>query len=112
MRDQPGADPVVHVVVVVGDGVGEVRELRLERRLPPLEEAQAELAELPRIGRGAVLEDALASLEREVEPRELRVALLELVHHAQRLQVVLEAAELAHALVERVLARVAEGRVA
>ncbi len=58
-----------------------------------------------------MLEDALAGLEGEIEPGEFRVALLELVHHPQRLQVVLETTELAHALVERVLAGVTEGRV-
>jgi hypothetical protein len=30
--DQPGAKPVVHVVIVVGDIVGDGRDLRLERR--------------------------------------------------------------------------------
>ena len=45
-------------------------------------------------------------------PRKLGVALLELVDDAQRLQVVLEAAVLAHAVVQRVLAGVAERRVA
>jgi hypothetical protein len=111
-RDEPGADPVVHVVVVVGDRIGEVGELRLERGLASLEEALSQLAEAACVGGRAVLEDALAGLEGQVEPGELRVALLELVHHPQRLQVVLEAAELAHALVERVLAGVAEGRMA
>ena len=43
---------------------------------------------------------------------EVRVAFLELVDHAQRLQVVLEAAVFAHALVQRVLAGMAERRVA
>ena len=43
---------------------------------------------------------------------ELRIALLELIDHAQGLQVVLEAAVIAHAVVERILAGVAEGRVA
>ena len=47
-----------------------------------------------------------------LRPAKARVALLELIDDAQRLQVVLEAAEVAHALVERVLARVAERRVA
>ena len=58
-----------------------------------------------------MLEDALAHLEREIQAGELGVALLELVDDAQRLQVVLESAELAHAVVERVLAGVAERRV-
>ena len=59
-----------------------------------------------------MLEDAFAGLEGEVQPVERGVALLELVDHAQGLQVVLEAAVLAHAFVERILAGVAEGRVA
>ena len=59
-----------------------------------------------------MLEDALAHLEREVQPGKLGVSLLELVDHAQRLQVVLEAAVLAHAFVERVLPGVTEWRVA
>ena len=107
-RDQAGTDAVVDVVVVVGDRVGQVGELRLERGLAAVEEPRAELAELPRVGCGAVLQDALARLERQVEPGELRIALLEFVHHSQRLQVVLEPAEIAHAFVERVLARVTE----
>ena len=107
-RDQPGADAVVDVVVVVGDLVGEVGQLRLETGLQALQEPLAEFAELARIRGGAVLEDALAHFEREVEAGKLGVALLEFVHHAQRLQVVLEPAELAHAVVQRVLAGVAE----
>ncbi len=111
-RDQPRAQSIVDVVVVVRDLVGEVRELRLEARLAALEEAFADVAELARVLERAVLQDSLARLEGEVQPAEARVALLELVDHAQRLQVVLEAAELAHAIVERVLPRVAERRVA
>ena len=43
---RPGAQAVVDVVVVVGDLVGEVGELRLERGLPPPEEALADVAQL------------------------------------------------------------------
>jgi hypothetical protein len=59
-----------------------------------------------------MLEDALARLESEIEPVELGVALLQQIDHAQRLQVVLEAAVLAHAGVQRILPGVAERRVA
>jgi hypothetical protein len=45
----------------------------------------------------------------EVEAVELGVALLEQIDGAQGLQVVLEAAEILHAGVERLLAGVAEG---
>ena len=71
----------------------------------------AYLPKLVRIVERTVLEDALSRFERQVEPVEAAVAFLEQVDDAQRLQVVLEAAVLAHAFVERVLARVAERRV-
>ena len=71
----------------------------------------ADVAELAGVLRGAMLEDAFAAFEGEIETGELRVPFLELVDHAQRLQVVLEAAVVAHAFVERVLAGVSEGRV-
>ena len=99
-------------MVVVGDLVGQIGDLRLEAGLLALDESLAELAQLARVAQRAVLEDAFAAFEGEVEPAKLRVALLELVDHAQRLQVVLEAAVLAHALVQRVLPGVAEGGVA
>ena len=59
-----------------------------------------------------MLEDALARLEGEVQAVERGVALLEQVDDAQGLQVVLEAAVGLHAGVQRVLAGVAERRVA
>ena len=99
-------------MIVIGDLVGEIRELRLETGLLPLEKAFADIAQFARFRNRAVLEDALAALEGEVQAGELRIALLEFIDRAQRLQVVLEAAVLAHALVERVLARMPEGRVA
>ena len=55
-----------------------------------------------------MLQYPLARLEAQVEPRELRVAVLELVHDAQGLEVVLEAAVVRHALVQGVLPGVAE----
>ena len=51
--DQAGADAVVDVVVVVGDLVGEIRELRLQARLLPADEALAQLAELERVAAGS-----------------------------------------------------------
>src|SRR5262249_46798711 len=110
--DHARAQAVVDVVVVVRDLVGDVRELSLETRLAPLQETSAELAELARVLERAVLQDAFARLEGEVQAAEARIALFEFVDDAQRLQVVLEAAVVAHAVVERVLARVAERRVA
>ena len=54
-RDEPRAQAVVDVVVVVGDLVGDVRELRLEARLAALEEAATDVAELARVLERAVL---------------------------------------------------------
>ena len=115
-RDQARPQAVVDVVVVVGDLVGQVGQLRLQRGLGALQEAHAHRAQLARVRRRAVLEDAFARLEAQVQAVEVGVALFQLVHHAQALQVVLEAAglgrQLAHAGVEFVLPGVAERRVA
>ncbi len=115
--DQARAHAVVHVVHVVGHLVGQVDELRFERRLAAGQEAvrdAAGLGALQPLGVGArtVLEDAFARFEAQVQAVEARQPLLELVHHAQALQVVLEAVVRAHALVQRILPSVAEGRVA
>ena len=59
-----------------------------------------------------MLDQALQRLPGQVQPVERGVAPLEPGHDAQRLGVVVEAAERRHAVVERVLAGVAEGRVA
>ena len=61
---------------------------------------------------GAVLEDTLARFKTEVEPVIQRVALLQMVHHAQALQVVLKPAMRRHAFVERILPGVAKRGVA
>src|SRR5205807_5667301 len=98
------ADSVVYIVIVVSDLVRKISDLRLEPRLPPLNESLPELAKLAGVAQRAMLQDAFPAFEREIESAKLRVALLQLVHNPQRLQVVLEAAVRAHALIERVLA--------
>ena len=107
--EQLCTDSVVHVVVVVGDLIGKVGDLCLEARLSALDEPLTQLPELARVAQRAVLEDPFAALESEVKSTKGRVALLELIHDPQRLQVVLEAAVVAHALIQRVLAGMAEG---
>src|SRR6185437_13933698 len=109
--DQAGPESIVDVVIVVGDLIGQIRDLRFEARLLTTDEALAHIPELARIAERAVLEDALAALEGEVEPVEIRVAVLELIDHPQRLQVVLEASVGTHARVERILACMTEGCV-
>ena len=116
-REQARAHAVVDVVRVVGDLVGQVGQLRLQAGLRAVDEAARHTARLgrlqqARVGGGAVLEDAFARLEAQVQAIVVGVAVLQPVDHAQALQVVLEAAVRSHAVVERVLPGVAEGRVA
>ncbi len=58
-----------------------------------------------------MLQDAFAGLEAKIQSLERSVALFQHINHAQRLQIVLEAAMILHAVVERILAGVAERRV-
>jgi hypothetical protein len=120
-RQQAGSHAVVDVVRVVGDLVGEVAQLRFQGRLGMVEKSMRHTAGIDRldlagVGGRAVLEDALTRLEAQVETVPGRVALLQMVHHAQALKVVLEATPFAavpaHAVVERILTGVAEGGVA
>ena len=62
--------------------------------------------------RPVVLDQALERLPGEVEPVEFGVAALQPRHHAQRLRIVVEAAPRRHLFVERILAGMAERRVA
>ena len=82
-----------------------------EARPPPLDQPLPGLAELARILQRAMLEDALASLEAQVEAVKCRIALFQQVDDTQRLQVVLESAMRFHAVVQCVLAGMAERRV-
>src|SRR5690606_5650541 len=110
-RQQPRAQAAVDVVIVVRDLVGDVRDLRLEPWRATLDEPSADGAELAGVAQRAVLQDPFPRLEREIQARKRRIAFLELVDDAQGLEVVLEAAELAHAFVQRVLPGVAEWRM-
>src|SRR2546430_11377755 len=88
---QPGAHAVVDVVRVVGDLVRDVAKLGLEARTRAVEKALRDAARLvPAQPLGmaarAVLEDALACLEREVQAVEGGITLLQLVDDAQALQ--------------------------
>ena len=115
--DQARAHAVVNIVRVVGNFIGQIAQLCLQAGLGPVQKPPPDTAGLglfERLGVGAraVLENALARLEREVQAVKLGVAFFELIDHAQALQVVLEAAKCAHAVIERVLPGVAKRRVA
>src|SRR5210317_157602 len=58
-----------------------------------------------------MLEYALTRLKHEVQPREIRVLRFEFVDDTQGLQVMLKAAEVAHAGIEGILTRMPEGRM-
>ena len=105
--EQAGAQPVVEVVVGVGDLVGAVGHLRLEARLARRRGHRHRVLPV-----AAVLEDALARLVAEVQAAERRIALFEPVDDAQALAVVVEPAVRLHQPREHALARVAERRMA
>src|SRR5689334_7633837 len=89
---QARSHTVVDVVIVVCDLVCQISKLRLQRRSFAAHEALPHFTQLTRIAQGAVLENAFAGLEAEIQTVERRIALFKDVHHAQRLQIVLEAA--------------------
>ena len=102
---------VVQVGREVGDLVGEVDDLRLQRR-PLAEKIFGQLRMLRRAVVARVLDDAFARAQRQVQPAVARVALLEALDDAQRMQVVVEAqAVTLQAVVQRALAGVPERRM-
>ncbi len=76
------------------------------------QETLAERTKRHGIGPGTVFENALASLESQVQPIEGAITLLQFIDNGQALQVVLESAVLAHAGIQRVLPGMTERRVA
>ena len=109
---QAGFEPVVEVGGEVGDLVGEVNQLRFQRRTP----VQKIFRQLRMVGGfvvARVLDDAFADGESEVEAAMRGVTLLEVFADAEGVEVVVETQAVAlEALVEGALAGVAEGRVA
>ncbi len=120
--EEAGAQPVVDVMVVVGDVVGERGDLRFwpgigvepQSVLPvifgdrgrhrPLDAGPAQ--------RTVVLDGAFERLPRQIEPVELGIGAFEAGQDAQRLVVVREAAKGLHLGIERVFAGMAERGVA
>ncbi len=108
--EQSRLEPVVDVVMVVGDLVDEVDHLRFERRL----QVRLVVRELGRdldVDRRRVLGDSLAHLPGQVQAGKGRVAILEMLDDAQRLPVVVEAAVVDHQAVEDLFTEVPERRV-
>ncbi len=120
--EETGAQPVVEVVVVVGDVVGDGGDLRLAGSeavqfevvlLGVLaQRARHFLADARADQRAVMLGDAFERLPRQIQPVEIGVAVLEQRQNTDGLRVVLEAAVFLHRGVEPLLARVAERRMA
>ncbi len=109
---QARLDAVVEVGRQVGDLIGEVDQLRLERRTL-IEQIAGELGVLLDRVVARVLDDAFANAQCEVESSMGGVALLEVLDDAQRMHVVVEAPPVtAQAAIERTLSGMTEGRVA
>ena len=128
-REQTGAQAVVDVMGVIGDIVSDRSRLRLEARMEAevqalhcivAEDRSRNAARPVALGRRArgveqrpvVLDEPRQRRLGQVEAVELGVMALELGDDAQSVAVVVEAAVLGHAGVERVLAGMPERRVA
>src|SRR5436305_10729098 len=98
---------VLQVVAAIGDLIGDVGDLRLDRRLW---RGAGKVLD-PGTAVAAVRHHALAYLGREIEPTKIRVLLLQLVHHTKSLQIMLEAAMGDHLRGQRLFAGMAEGRM-
>ena len=105
---QVRAQTIVDVVVIVGYFVRDIGDLRLESRLRPMDKAQTEWSECSRPFRAAVLQDPFARFEQQVQPAKIGITLFQVLDDAQRLEIMLEAAERFHTGVQGVLPRVAE----
>ena len=126
--EQAGPQPVVEVVRVIGDVIGDRRHLGLaagvavEPEAPvgvELQDRRRDATRMPlqrpAVGvheRAIVLDQPLERFPGEIEAVECCIAALEPRHDAQRLGVVVETAIGSHAGIERIFARMTEGRVA
>ena len=103
---------VVEVCSVVGNFIGQIDELCLKRRTL-VEQVFRELGKLVGGIVAGVLDDAFAHFKSEVEAAEGRIAQLEVLDDAQRMQIVIEEQSvLAHGRVEDLFAGVSKRRVA
>ncbi len=109
---QPRLHPVIQVCGQIGDLVRQVDNLRLQRRPQP-QQVPGKLRELLGAIVARVLDDSFAHAQRQVQPAMRRVALLEVLHDAQRVQVVVEAQPVPlQAFIQRAFPGVPERRVA
>src|SRR5260370_31488720 len=106
-----GFPGVIKIRGVIRNFIDTVDELSLERRLQ-IQKIFGKLGKLRDGILARMLDNAFAHLKSEIEPGKVQVALLELLHDAQRLQIMIEPdAERAHQLVELTLSAVTERRM-
>ena len=104
--EQPVVEPVVEIVAVVRDFIGQIGNLRFKRRLVIGVKARGSGGQ---VEVGIVLGQAFANFPAEIEAGEARVFPFELFHHSQALAVVFESTVTLHQLIEPVFSGVAEG---
>ncbi len=118
-RQKAGAQAVVDVMREIGDIVREARDLRFRVRpavefeaLPCFDAPHGLSDRVVARDRTIVFGKALERFPGEVQPVEVQILPFERRDDADRLRVMVEAAEAAHGLIERPFARVPERRVA
>src|SRR5271163_180594 len=103
-----GLESVVEVRCVVRNLVHEVNQLRFERR-PLVEQILSQLREFPGGVIARMLYDPFANLKGQVQSGEIKISLLELLHNAQGVQIMVKPpAMFPHSRIKLLLARVAE----
>ncbi len=103
-----GKESVIDIVRIVGDLIGKVDQLTFQRRTM----LGIEVAEYGHVVVGLVLDDAFADFVGKIQPAKLRIAIFDIVDHAQRLRVVIESAVVFENGAQGILAGMAEGRMA
>src|ERR1019366_8941153 len=107
---QAGLHAIVQIGCEVGNLVGQIDDLRLQRRPPP-EQVAGEIWMLIGAVIARMLDDPFAYTEREVQTTMRSVTLLEMLDDAERMQVMVEAQSVAfQTLIERAFPSVAEWR--
>src|SRR6202789_3380401 len=109
--EHPGFHAVVHVGRQIGDLIRQIDQLRFQRRLL-IQKITSQLGVLCGRVAARVLDDAFADAQGEVQPAKPGIANLEILDHAQRVQVVIAAlAKFLQTLIQRPLTGMPEGRV-
>ncbi len=99
-------------MVVIRNFIGKIGKLGLQRGPLINKKALAHISQFLRIFSRAMLKYALACFKTQIQPIKGAVTLLQHIHHPQGLQIMFKAAILLHAIVQRVLPRMAKWRMA